>query len=148
MRSLPSLLCVLLVAACGAAEQPPQAEPATSDAAMHDIADYAGTWENVVTLDGVDTPIPSTMSGTAAGTDWTMSLEGRPGIPLQVMIVGDSLISESAEYESILRPGVMVSVRTSSVLQDGVLVGNVVTDYRTAEGNQQVHGTLRGTRVQ
>jgi hypothetical protein len=148
MRSLPPLLCVLLVAACGAAEQPPQAEPATSDAAMHDIADYAGTWENVVTLDGVDTPIPSTMSGTAAGTDWTMSLEGRPGIPLQVMIVGDSLISESAEYESILRPGVMVSVRTSSVLQDGVLVGNVVTDYRTAEGNQQVHGTLRGTRVQ
>jgi hypothetical protein len=88
------------------------------------------------------------MSGSSAGTDWTMSLEGRPGIPLQVMIVGDSLISESAEYESILRPGVMVSVRTASVLQDGVLVGTVVTDYRTAEGSQQVHGTLRGTRMQ
>jgi hypothetical protein len=147
MRPVPYLLCVLLVAACGAAEQPPQAEPA-ADVGAYDIADYAGTWENVVTLDGVDTPIPSTMSGNAAGTDWTMSLEGRPGIPLQVVVVGDSLISESAEYESILRPGVMVSVRTSSVLQDGVLLGNVVTDYRTAEGNQQVHGTLRGTRVQ
>jgi hypothetical protein len=148
MRPVPYLLCILLVAACGAAEQPPQAEPAASAAAAHDIADYAGTWENVVILEGVDTPVPSTMSGTSAGTDWTMSLEGRPGIPLQVMIVGDSLISESAEYESMLRPGVMVSVRTASVLQDGVLVGNVVADYRTAEGNQKVHGTLRGTRVQ
>jgi hypothetical protein len=123
-------------------------EAADHAAAAHDIADYAGTWENMVTLDGVDAPIPSTMSGSSAGTDWTMSLEGRPGIPLQVMIVGDSLISESAEYESILRPGVMVSVRTASVLQDGVLVGTVVTDYRTAEGSQQVHGTLRGTRMQ
>jgi hypothetical protein len=147
MRAVTTFLCVLLVAACGAAEQPPQAGDA-ADTAAHDIADYAGTWENVVTLDGAAAPIPSTMSGSSAGTDWTMSLEGRPGIPLQVKIVGDSLISESAEYESLLRPGVMVSVRTASVLRDGVLVGDVVADYRTAEGNQQVHGTLRGTRMQ
>lgn len=154
MRPVSALLTVLLVAACGGAdEQPavtedafPAEEAATAPAAS--VANFAGTWDNVVRLDGVDDPIPSTMTGSASGSDWTMSLEGRDAIPLQVRIVGDSLIGESAEYESILRPGVMVTVRTASVLHGDMLMGNVLTTYRTAAGDEQVRGTLQGTRVQ
>jgi len=99
-------------------------------------------------LTGVADPVPSTMTGTAAGNDWTMSLEGRPNIPLTVSMAGDSLIGQSAEYESILRPGVMVTVRTASVLRDGALVGNMIATYRTAAGEEVVLGTMTGTRVQ
>jgi hypothetical protein len=39
-------------------------------------------------------------------------------------------------------------VRTASVLQGGEIVGNVLATYRTPAGEEQVRGTLRGTRVQ
>ena len=81
-------------------------------------------------------------------TDWTMTLEGRPEIVVTVTIVGDSLIMETAEYESVLRAGVMVTVRTASVLQDGKLVGNLVATYRTPEGDEIVTGTVESTREQ
>ena len=76
-----------------------------------------------------------------------MDLEGRPGLPMTVSIVGDSLIAETGEYESVLRESVMVSVRTASVLQNGVLTGTLVATYRTTDGDEVVGGTLRATRV-
>jgi hypothetical protein len=99
-------------------------------------------------LEGQTAPVISTTTGTAAGTDWTMSLEGRPNVPVQPSVIGDSLIIVSSEYESVLRPGVMVTVRTASVLQNGALLGNLVATYRTAEGEQVVTGTITGTRMQ
>jgi hypothetical protein len=77
-----------------------------------------------------------------------MSREGRDNIPLQVSIVGDSLVAQSAEYESVLRPGVMVTVRTASVRHDDMLMGNMVATYRTPEGEQRVAGTIEGRRIQ
>jgi hypothetical protein len=145
--------CLILIAACGT---PDDAQPmvdtgaetaAEPTMATPSIADFAGTWENTARLEGVDEPVPSTMTGSAAGDDWTMSLEGRDNIPLQVSIVGDSLIGQSAEYESILRPGVMVNVRTASVLHGDMLMGNMVATYRTPEGEQRVPGTIEGRRV-
>jgi hypothetical protein len=98
-------------------------------------------------LEGVDEPVQSTMTGSASGDDWTMSLEGRPAIPVQVSVQGDSLIAVSDEYESILRPGVMTTVRTASVLEGDMLMGTIVATYRTPEGDERVAGTLHGTRV-
>jgi hypothetical protein len=151
MRSV-SALCVLLIAACAPADQSSEAEdtpPATEavDATAVSIADFAGTWQTEAVLEGVDEPVQSTMSGSASGDDWTMSLEGRPAIPIRVSMQGDSLVGESEEYESILRPGVMVTVRTASVLQGDMLMGNLVSTYRTPEGEERVAGTLHGTRV-
>jgi hypothetical protein len=76
-----------------------------------------------------------------------MSLEGRPAIPVSVSIAGDSLIMQSEEYESILRPGVMVTVRTAAVVHDDTMTGSLVTHYHTSTGEEQVVGTLQGTRV-
>lgn len=152
MRALAvAATCITLLAGCARddAEPAPGTEAATTEqpapAAMT-IADFAGTWENTARLEGVDQPVPSTMSGSAAGDDWTMSLEGRDNIPLQVSIVGDSIIAQSAEYESVLRPGVMVTVRTASVMHGDMLMGNMVATYRTPEGEQRVPGTFEGRR--
>lgn len=151
MRALAiAATCLTLLAACAADDDVPaeaELEPVDQPAAMT-VADFAGTWENVARLEGVDEPVTSRMSGSASGNDWTMSLEGRPDIPLQVSIVGDSLIGQSAEYESVLRPGVMVTVRTASVLHDDMLMGNMVATYRTPEGEQRVAGTIEGRRIQ
>jgi hypothetical protein len=147
MRVLTAVLCALILVGCGTRDEE-SAAGAEGVAATSSMAQFAGTWSNVVTLEGVDEPVPSTMSGSTAGDDWTLSLPGRENIPVQVHMKGDSLIGQSAEYESILRPGVMVDVRTASVLRDGGLVGNVVSTYRTANGEERVRGTMRGTRVQ
>lgn len=151
MRALPTLLCAVLVVACGAQDAEPPAEAAetpapAATAASPTLGDFAGTWTNVASLEGAQ-PVTSTLTGDASG-NWTMSLEGRPDIPVQAQVVGDSLITQSAEYESVLRPGVMVDVRTAAVLQNGEMVGNMVANYRTATGTEQVRGTIRGTRTQ
>jgi hypothetical protein len=146
MRALPTLLTALVLAACGAAEQPPAVADAPAPAAS--ISDFAGTWQTEAMVEGTAEPVRSTLMGGADGTDWTMAFEGRSPVPLTVSMAGDSLIMESAEYESVLRPGVMVHARIAGVLQDGVIVGAMTAYYRTAEGEQQVPGTVRSTRVQ
>ena len=145
--------CLILLAACGSTddEQPvaePGAEAIAEPVASVSIADFAGSWENTARLEGVSEPVPSTMTGSASGDDWTMSLEGRDNIPLEISMVGDSLISQSAEYESVLRPGVMVTVRTASVLHGDMLMGNMVATYRTPQGEERVFGTVESRRAQ
>jgi hypothetical protein len=142
MRFAPSLLVLALAAACTPAEEP---APEAAMPAAPTLADFAGTWNNTVTLTGVADPVPSTMTGTADGV-WMMTLEGRDSIPVTASMSGDSLIAETAEYESILRPGVMVSVRTASVLHDNMLMGNVIATYKTDGVTETVTGTMTGTR--
>jgi hypothetical protein len=86
---------------------------------------------------------------TADGAGSVLSLEGRPNIPLTVSMSGDSVITQSAEYESVLRAGTMVTVRTAAVRgADGSLNGNMAATYKTAEGEQVVNGTIVGRKVQ
>lgn len=147
MRPVVALLTLTLVVACGGAEEEPQpAPPAAATAPAPTLADFAGTWQVASVLEGTPDTVRSTMTGTADGA-WTMSLEGRPNIPVTASVSGDSLIGQSAEYESILRQGVMVSVRTASVMSGGMLTGNLVATYKTPTGEQVVNGTMTGTKV-
>lgn len=142
MRSTVLPLIPLLLLACGPSPEPP---PATGAAPT--LADFAGTWENVVRLEGVEAPVSSITRGGSAGTDWTMELEGRPPVRLEVSIRGDSLVTESAGYESILRPGVTTTVRTAAVLRDGGMVGAIQVTYDTPGGPEQVRGTMESRRA-
>lgn len=146
MRVTPAVLVAALLIACAPAEEAPEVVEAPP--AGPTLADFAGTWQNSAMLEGQTAPVISTTSGTAAGTDWTMTFEGRPAVTLQPSVVGDSLILVSSEYESVLRPGVMVTTRTAAVLQNGALVGNLTATYRTPQGEQVVRGTITGTRMQ
>lgn len=142
MRAIvASLVAVALLTACA-----PKEEEAPMSTAAPTLADFAGTWNLSSVLEGTPDTVRSTLTGTADAGSWTMTLEGRPNIPVTISIVGDSLVGQSAEYESILRPGVMVTVRTASVMSDGMLHGNLVATYKTPTGEQVVRGTITGTR--
>lgn len=148
MRTLFGVLAVVLLAACAKSDEAaPPAAAAPAVAAAPTLADFAGTWNNTATLTGVANPVPSTMTGTADPASWSVKLEGRPPNKLTVSIVGDSLITQTAEYESILRAGVMVSTRTAVVLKDGMLTGTIVATYKTPTGDEVVRGTITGTRA-
>ncbi|MEX2181881.1 MAG: hypothetical protein WD771_07550 [Gemmatimonadaceae bacterium] len=139
MRTVATLVAVALLASCAPKEPETAAGPT--------LADFAGTWQVSSMLTGTAAPVQSTMSGTADSSSWTMSLEGRPNIALQVSVVGDSLIGRTAEYESVLRPGVMVSVRTASAMSGGALAGTVTATYKTAAGEEVVNGTFTATKM-
>jgi hypothetical protein len=141
MRAVVTLLAVALLAGCA-----PKADEAPAPPAAPTLADFAGTYTLSATLTGVATPVPSTMTGTADATSWTISLEGRPNIPLTVAVVGDSLISTTVEYESVLRPGVMVVTRTAAVVKDGALSGNITATYKKSTGDEVVTGMISGTK--
>lgn len=143
MRAIALLVTATLLAACAPKEEAPALD--TTPAAPT-IADFAGTWNVSSILEGTPDTVRSTLTGTADPASWTMTLEGRPNIPVTVSIMGDSLIGQSAEYESILRQGVMVSVRTASVLTNGTLAGNLVATYKTPTGEQVVRGTMTATK--
>jgi hypothetical protein len=149
MRTAALAGCLALLAACTPApeqaEAPPPAPPPAAPAAT--LADFAGTWNTTATLTGVTAPVESQLTGSADGSTWTMTLAGRDPIPLQASIVGDSLVAVSAEYESILRPGVRVTTRTAVVRSGADLVGNLIATYKMAGGDSVVTGTVRSTRA-
>lgn len=142
MRTFASLLAIALLAACTPKEEPPPPPPAAPT-----IADFAGTWNVKSVLEGTPDTVTSTLTGTADPASWTMTLEGRPNVALTISMSGDSLVAQTAEYESILRKGVMVTVRIASVLSDGMMVGNLVATYKTPTGEQVVKGTTMGMKA-
>lgn len=139
MRIAVSLLALTLTAACAPKDEAP-ADSAAAAPAAPTIADFAGTWNTSVVLEGTPDTVKSTSMFAADGTG-SLTLEGRPNVPLTLSMSGDSLITQSAEYESILRKGVMVTVRTASVLSNGMMVGTVEATYKTPTGAQVVKGT-------
>jgi hypothetical protein len=149
MKRLTAILCTALIAACGSAETEGGAtEDMAAEAPSMTLADVAGSWSLAIMVDGTEEPVLSTMTGSADGSDWVLILPDRDPIGVQVSIVGDSLIGVAEQYESVLREGVMVTVRTAMVMMDGQLHGNMEATYVTADGEEVVPGTLHATRVE
>lgn len=146
MRILPALLVVLLFAACGPTDREATPDVATTDPGPT-VAEFAGTWDNVVTLEGVEEPVHTQLEASSDGSEWALILEGRDPVPLTASVVGDSLITESEPYESILRPGVTTRVRSAAVLRGETMVGTARVTYSTDAGEEVVRGTTRATRV-
>ena len=145
MRIPSTLLILAVLAACGGgAEDAPAVE--AEDSPMVSISDFAGTWDLSAQLVGVADPVRLGLSGSPGRSDWVMVFEGRDPVPVQVSMMGDSLITVSDPYESVLRDGVMVTTRSAAVMQDGGMVGKVLVTYDTEAGEEQVSGTLTGAR--
>ena len=147
MRRVALVLSLAALTACAPKDEAPAADQAAVQApAAPTIADLAGNY-NVTAILGTDT-VPSTMTLTADGAGSTMTLTGRPAVPLTVSMSGDSLVTQSAEYESVLRAGTMVSVRTAAVrAADGTLSGHIVATYKAASGETTANGTMTGTKT-
>jgi hypothetical protein len=147
MRFAVALLAVATLAACAKKEEPAadSAAPAAA-AAAPTVADFAGTWNSSSVLEGSPDTVKSTLTIMADGTGH-MTLEGRPNIPVTLSVSGDSLISQSAEYESILQKGVQVTVRTAVVRSGDTMTGKLVATYKKPTGEQIVNGTIMSTKA-
>lgn len=149
MRVVICLFTLLLIAGCGGGEDASDAMPEEAPAEMEmegpTVADFAGTWTLETTLEGTPEPVPSTIEGTADGT-FTMMLEGREPMTMEASMSGDSLVLVSPPYESVLRDGVMVTVRTAAVVENDRMMGKLLATYQTDEGTEEVTGTVEGSR--
>src|SRR5688572_27951578 len=123
MRLTAVLVALTLVAACAPKEEVPVDSPAAAPAAPT-IADFAGTWQIASVLEGTPDTVKSTLTGAPDGT-LTLTIEGRSNMPVSVSMSGDSMIVQSSEYESVLLKGVMVTVRTASLMSNGMFSSNL-----------------------
>jgi hypothetical protein len=138
---IAALFALVAIAACAPKEEEAPPPPATPT-----VADFAGTWNLASVLEGTPDTVRTSITGAADGA-WTLTLEGRPPVPLTVSMSGDSLVSQSAEYESVLRQGVMVTVRTAGVMMGNMMHGNLEATYKTGDSTQVVKGTFTGTKA-
>jgi hypothetical protein len=147
MRGVALALSLALLTACAPKDDAPAADDAAVQApAAPTIADFAGNYA-VTAIIGTDT-VPSTMMLTADGAGSTMSLPGRPDVPITVSMSGDSLVTQSAEYESVLQAGTMVTVRTAAVRgADGGMTGNMVATYKAPGGDTVANGSITASRT-
>ena len=151
-RTVQALLVLATLTACGGTKDAAKdttvaiaPAPAAMSAAKKS-ADYAGTWQITSTLVGAAKPVAGTLVGTPDGK-FTLSLEGRPNIAQTTSMSGDSLVNVSAEYESVLRKGVMVVTRTATMMNGDTMNGTIEATYKTPKGEEKVQGTVTGTRT-
>lgn len=156
MRALPLSLSLVLLAACTKAEQAPAADTtaamtAEPAAATVSFADFAGRWNVRSTPEtGTDTtPTLYTLTATPGADGWSIEFAKRPGaIPMRnVMVDGDSVMSEAGPFESARRAGVQVSTRSVMRLVDGRLVGTTKANYATTGADSVLMLRVEGTRA-
>lgn len=146
MRLIGLMALGAVLAACSPAGKAGDENAAPAAAATPSVADFAGTWNGEAMVDGTPNLVKSVVTLGADGSG-TMTLEGRSAIPVTVSMSGDSLVVVSAEYESVLRPGVMVTTRVAQVRVDGMMKGNMIATYKMPDGPTEVKGTWSSTKA-
>ena len=150
MRRMALVLTLVIIAACGKKDEeapPLDTVPAAEPAPVVDLASVAGMWNMQVmgaTSDSVLTTY--TLTATADTAGWTLKLPDRDAMTLTVTVSGDSIISDSPEYESVLQKG--VRVHTSSVfrVRGDSMFGTTTARYRMTSGDSVVMLRAVGTR--
>jgi hypothetical protein len=112
------------------------------------LADLAGRWTQRVTAEGSDSVlVTSELNATADASGWTITLPGRPAMPVQVMVDGDSVMTSTGPYESVLRPGVQVTTNGVARLVNGEMVGITIARYTTTGADSVVRLSSVSTRM-
>ncbi len=144
MRAVIIVTCAALLTACAkSADRQAASTPAIS------LADVAGQWSVRTMGEGSDsTLVTFGMVATADGAGWQMLPPNRNPIPMRVVAVdGDSIVTEAGPFESLLRPGVMVTTRVVNRLREGRLVSTFVARYATSGADSVLYGRSEGTRA-
>ena len=152
MRATALLPCALVMIACARQEEAPRTDsPAAVTAAPApaiSLADLAGKWKQDTRREGSDSIlVTSEINATADPAGWTLTLPGRPPVPIRVTASGDSIMVSSGPYESVLRKGVQVTTDGVMRLQDGRLVGTTIARYQGAGADSVVRLRSEATRV-
>ncbi|OLC77325.1 MAG: hypothetical protein AUH78_04670 [Gemmatimonadetes bacterium 13_1_40CM_4_69_8] len=99
------------------------------------LSDVAGTWD-VKSMAGPkdSVVVPSVVTATADGKGWTMKLANREPIPVRVVAVGgDSVVTEAGPFESVLRPGQMVTTHTVAHYKGDTMSGTIEARYASGD---------------
>lgn len=125
--------------------KPASHTPAAAPTAIT-LADVAGNWStenSVKTAGGQDTVVKSVLVANASGK-WVMHIVGRDPIPAHVVTVGgDSVVAESAPFQSVTRPGQTVTTRETLHFKGDTFSGTIEATY---SNGQSMKGTTKGTR--
>jgi hypothetical protein len=151
MRSITYVLGVALLAGCAKEKPAPAPEPAPPAPppapAPINLADVAGDW-TVKTMPetGDSVLVTYTMHATATDSGWTITFPGRKAMPIQIMTMGDSIMTTVAPFASVLRKGQKVSTNGVLHLTGGKLVGTNVAHYQTTKPDSVVKLRSEGTK--
>lgn len=150
MRRLSAVLGLLALAACGPKEEPAVDTAATAIAAPTiSLADVAGTWTMHTMAENSDSVlVTAEITATADPAGWVQHLPGRPPTPMRVRVDGDSIMTETGPFESVLRPGTQVSTNGVYRLENGMLRGILTAHYVTAGADSVQRLRSEGTRKQ
>ena len=147
MRRIAAI-CAALLISCAPADQPADEPVMEEMAAGLSLADVAGTWTVRVLNEAGDSTLTTyELNATAETTGWTTTLQGREPMAFSVTVDADSIMSALGPFESVLRPGVMVTSESVFRLRDGMLTGTLTAHYTTTAADSVLHGRLEGTRV-
>lgn len=156
MRGVSRWWVLLVAAGCTpAADRPADSAGAADTGMMMEeapagiaLVDVAGTWNVRSSLEGSETVVTYDLVATGDRSGWSFQFPGREPIPMRVVLVdGDSIVTEAGPFESALRAGVMVNVRTVSRLQDGRLVGTSTARYDVTGPDTLAVLAVEGTRA-
>jgi len=149
MRRTCAVLGIAVLFGCGPKEEPAADTAATAIAPTISLADVAGTWTLRTMGENSDSVlVTSEMTATADPSGWVQLLPGRPPTPIRVRVDGDSIMTETGPFDSVLRPGTQVSTNGVYRLVDGMLRGSLVAHYVTAGADSVVRLRVEGTRKQ
>ena len=112
-------------------------------------ADVAGRWRVKAMNYRGDSLTTYELVATADTTGWTLTFPNRPALPLQIIAVaGDSIVTETGPYPSILRRTIGVrSLRSVHRLEGDEIVGSFTARYETTAPDSVLHGTHVGRRM-
>ena len=143
MRKAALACTILIIAGCKKEEAaaPPAAPPAPS---------LAGSWNMVAYNPAGDSVLAYRLHAASDTAGWTLTFPGRTE-PVAATIVsrgGDSVVTTSGPYESVLRRGVQVSTHSIFHVSGDSLHGVTHASYsgvRTADSMMTL--TQRGSRM-
>ena len=126
---------------CGSRYRP-GAAPALS------IADLAGKWKQEARREGSDSVlVTSEINATSDPAGWTVTLPGSQPLPVRVTVAGDSIVTASGPYESVLRKAVQVTTEGVARLQNGKMVGTTIARYSGGGPDSVVRLRQEATRM-
>lgn len=112
-------------------------------------ADLAGRWRVKAMNYRGDSLTTYELTATADTAGWAITFPNRPPLPLQIVAVrGDSIVTETGPYPSVLRQTIGVrSLRTIHRLEGNDIVGSFTARYETTAPDSVLHGTIVGRRA-
>jgi hypothetical protein len=109
----------------------------------------AGKW-NVTSTPTTGTnksPTKYVLTATNNTSGWTLTFPGRPVVPAQITVSGDSVQIQAGPYSSVRRKGVQVTTDGWLKLQNGKLVGPITAHYNVKTADSVLVLNTEGTRA-